>query len=107
MIQSWTYTQLNKVRQYRPDLVDPLIDNLLTQQAELRWLVVIGAYLDSEINLGKAAELLGMHRLELQEQFVKQGIPLRLGVETVEEAQAEYAAITQWNKAVHQKGSHE
>ncbi len=107
MIQSWTYTQLNKVRQYRPDLVDPLIDNLLTQQAELLWLVVIGAYLDSEINLGKAAELLGMHRLELQEQFVKQGIPLRLGVETVEEAQAEYAAIIQWNKTVHQKGSHE
>jgi predicted HTH domain antitoxin len=99
MIQSWTYTQLNKIRRYRPDLVDPLIDNLLTQQAELLWLVVVGAYLDEEINLGKAAELLGMHRLELQEQFVKQGIPLRLGVETVEEAQAEYAAISQWNIA--------
>ncbi len=105
MIQSWTYTQLYKVRQYRPDLVDPLIDNLLTQQAELLWLVVVGAYLDEEINLGKAAELLGMHRLELQEQFVTQGIPLRIGVETVEEAQAECAAISQWNTTSHQKDS--
>jgi predicted HTH domain antitoxin len=107
MIHAWTYTQLHKVRQYRPDLVDPLIENLLTQQAELLWLVVVGAYLAQEINLGKAAELLGMHRLELQEQFITQGIPLRLGVETVEEVQAEYAAISQWNLATHQKGSPE
>ena len=97
MIQPWTYNQLIKIRQYRPELVDQMIDEILTRQTELRWLVVVGAYLDGDINLGKAAELLGMHRLELQEQFVMQGIPLRLGSETLEEAQAELAAITQWN----------
>jgi hypothetical protein len=55
--------------------------------------------LDEAINLGRAAELLNLHRLELQEQFLAQGIPLRLGVETIEEAQAEMAAISHWNTA--------
>ena len=100
MVQAWTYNQLLKVRQYRPELVDHAIEELLTQQTELRWLVVVGAYLDEEINLGRAAELLGMHRLELQEQFLRQGIPLRLGVDTLEEAQAEMAAIAHWNTSV-------
>ena len=96
-IQPWMYDQFIKVRQYRPELVDRMIDEILTRQTELRWLVVVGAYLDKEINLGKAAELLEMHRLELKEQFVKQGIPLRLGAETPEKAYAELDAINQWN----------
>jgi len=106
MIQPWTYNQLLKVRQYRPELVDQMLDAILTQQAELRWLVIVGAYIDEEINLSKAAELLGIHRLELQEQFVRQGITLRLGIDTPEEAQAEFAAITQWNEAASQAVQH-
>ncbi len=74
-----------------------MIDEILSRQSELRRLVVIGAHLDEEINLGKAAELLGLHRLELQEQFLEQGIPLRLGPDSPEEARAELAATTQWN----------
>ena len=99
MAQAWLYNQLLKVRQYRPALVDQAIEDLLDQQTELRWLVVVGAYLDEEINLGRAAELLNLHRLELQEKFLAQGIPLRLGVETIGEAQAEMAAIRHWNTA--------
>ncbi|MBC8183617.1 UPF0175 family protein [candidate division KSB1 bacterium] len=105
MIQSWTYSQLVKVRQFRPELVDQVVDDILTRQPELNWLVVIGAYLDQEINLGKAAELLGMYRLELQEKFVKQGIPLRLGSETSEEAHAEFAATSEWNTSVKEKAN--
>ncbi len=105
MVQAWTYDQLIKVRQYRPELVDQVIEELLNRQAELRWLVVVGAYLDEEINLGKAAEILGVHRLELQAQFQEQGIPLRLGVETMEEAAAEMAAIRQWNTAADRHGA--
>lgn len=100
MVQAWTYDQLNKVRQYRPELVDDAIEELLKRQAELWRLVVVGAYLDEQINLGKAAELLGIHRLELQAQFQQQGIALRLGVDSMEEAQAELAAIRQWNAAL-------
>ena len=88
-----------KVRQYHPELVDQMVEELLNRQAELRWLVMVGAYLDEEISLGNAAELLGIHRLELQKQFREQGIPLRLGVGTMEEAYAEMAAIRRWNTA--------
>ncbi len=106
-IQPWTYDQLIKVRRYRPELVDQMVEEILSRQTELRWLVVVGAYLDREISLGKAAELLGMHRLELEEQFVRQGVPLRLGAETPEEAYAELAAITQWNKAAGENGQND
>lgn len=105
MVQAWTYDQLIKVRQYRPELVDQVFEDLLNRQAELRWLIVVGAYLDEEINLGKAAELLGVHRLELQAQFQEQGIPLRLGIDTTEEAHAEMTAIRQWNKASEPPGA--
>lgn len=50
------------------------------------------AYLAMEINLGKAAELLGLHRLELQKHFHRLGVPLRLGPATLEEAWAEIEA---------------
>ncbi len=103
MIQSWTYDQLTKVRQFRPELVDQIIDDTLTSQPELNWLLVVGAYLDQEINLGKAAELLGIHRLELQDRFKEQGIPIRMGAETKEEAQAEVSAISQWNESTREK----
>ena len=52
----------------------------------MRWVIVVGAYLDRHINLGKAAEAMGMHRLALQEEFLQKGIPLRLGPESFEEA---------------------
>jgi len=50
------------------------------------------AYLSAEISLGKAAELLGLHRLELQERLHQLGVPLHLGPATLEEAWAEIEA---------------
>ncbi|WP_417913188.1 UPF0175 family protein [Candidatus Electronema sp. TJ] len=99
MVEAWTYNQLVKARQYHPELVDTIFEELLTRQNELRWLLVVGAYMDKEINFGKAAELLGMHRLELEEQFRIQGIPVRMCADSLEEARAEAAAIEQWNAA--------
>jgi len=49
-------------------------------------------YLDDEISLARAAELLGLSRLELQERFLRLGVPLRLGPATLEEAWAEIKA---------------
>lgn len=40
---------------------------------------ILGAYLAGEISLGKAAELLDLSRFELQERFLRLGVPLRLG----------------------------
>ena len=53
---------------------------------------MINAYLDRDINLGKAAELLGAHPIELRQQFLKKGIPVHIGCESIEELQAEIAA---------------
>ena len=50
------------------------------------------AYVAMEISLGKAAELLGLHRLELQEHLHRLGVPLHLGPATLEEARAEIEA---------------
>ena len=95
--QPWALNQLVKLRRYQPERVDRAVGEMLEQRADLRWSVVVGAYLDGEINLSKAAELLGMHRLELQESFIAQGIPLCIGPEGIEEARAELAAIEAWN----------
>jgi predicted HTH domain antitoxin len=39
--------------------------------------VIIADYLDGKISLSKAAELLGMTRIELQRKLKEQGIPIR------------------------------
>jgi len=50
------------------------------------------AYLAGEISLGKAAELLGLSRFELQDRFLRLGVPLHLGPATLEDAWAEIEA---------------
>ncbi|MCC7355615.1 MAG: type II toxin-antitoxin system prevent-host-death family antitoxin [Anaerolineae bacterium] len=57
------------------------------------WDRVLSAYLDGEISLGRAAELMGFSRFDLTERFHRLGIPLRLGPATVEEAKAEVEAL--------------
>src|SRR4051812_21968164 len=42
------------------------------------------AYLAEEISLGKTADLLGFSRFELQERFLRLGVPLRLGPATLD-----------------------
>lgn len=53
---------------------------------------VLRDYLDERINLGKAAELLQLSRFELEDSFLRLGIPLRRGARSVEDAQSEIAA---------------
>lgn len=92
----WAIKQLARVREARPELVDHAIASLLETDSELRWSVVLGAYLDHEINLGKAAELLDLHELELRERFRELGVPLRLGSSDLAEARAEVDALAAW-----------
>jgi predicted HTH domain antitoxin len=93
---AWEFEQLARLSRQQPDLVNRAMRRLLDEDAELRWAVVVSAYLAHEINLGKAAELLEMHELDLRERFVKLGIPLRIGPADVAEAQAEADAIRSW-----------
>jgi predicted HTH domain antitoxin len=57
--------------------------------SQARWNQIIAAYLDGHINLGRAARLLNLPIDDLRERFLRLGVPLRLGPETMEEAQAE------------------
>ena len=67
---------------------------LLKNDKELLRSIVIGAYIDGEISLGKAAELLGKTRDELIEEFKKLGIPIRKL--SKEDVIAEVKAILSW-----------
>ena len=53
------------------------------------WNMVIAAYLDGDISLGRVAELLHLSRFELMESFNQAGVPLHLGSATVDEARSE------------------
>lgn len=92
----WVLQQLARLRLQRPELVDSAIARLIEDDQELRWSLVLSAYRDHQINLGKAAELLGMHELELRERFIELGVPLRVGPADLEQAQAEIDAIDAW-----------
>lgn len=95
-VVNWTFSQLVKLQRKRPDLVAEALEQLMRSNPELNWSLVLNAYLDEEINLGKAAELLEIHELELRERFIELGIPLRLGPADLLEAQAEIEAIKNW-----------
>ncbi len=85
----WQLKQLERLYEIEPDIVDNAIAELLNKEPKLREKLIVGAYLDGEINLGKAAELLGIHPVKLRGQLLSKGIPVRMGVETIEEIVAE------------------
>ena len=84
--------QLVKLYDQRPELVNRAITRLIQDDQELGWSLVVGVYRDGQINLGKAAELLNMHELELRDRFIQLGVPLRVGPADLAEAQAEVDA---------------
>jgi predicted HTH domain antitoxin len=92
----WLVEELPRLYRERPDLVHPLLHRLLSESEELHWSLVVRAYQERRINLGKAAELLGLHELELRDRFLELGIPLRLGPADLAEARAEVEAVRAW-----------
>lgn len=60
----WTIVHLEKLHRVRPHQVDAALHKLLEDDPDLAWSLVVSAYLDEDINLGKAAELLHVHELE-------------------------------------------
>jgi predicted HTH domain antitoxin len=61
--------------------------------AQAGWDRVIEAYLDGDISLGRAAQLLGMSRFDLQERLNRLGAPLRVGPADLAEARREVVAL--------------
>ena len=95
-LQEWEIEQLLKLRERQPALGEPALWRLVHENQDIRWSVVVGAYQDRQINLGKAAELLDMTELGLRERFIELGIPLRVGPADLAEARAEVEAIRTW-----------
>jgi predicted HTH domain antitoxin len=98
MEASWPLEQLIKLQRSQPFLVQRALQRLLDEDEELRWLVVVSAYLDEEISIARAASLLDLHPLELRERFMEKGIPLRLGPRDKADAQAEVDALRAWKR---------
>lgn len=93
---AWVFEQLVALRRSRSALVDTALQRLWLEDEQLRWALVTNAYLDQQISLGKAAELLGLHELELRDKYLQLGIPFRYGPASVEEARAEVNALREW-----------
>ena len=94
--ENWTFDQLAKLQKQQPKLVDDALQKMIESTPDLAWSLVVSAYLDEEINLGKAAEMLTMHELELRDRFIELGIPLRIGSVDKVEARAEAQALDSW-----------
>jgi predicted HTH domain antitoxin len=94
----WALEQLSKLDEAQPDLVEDALQTLWQQRPALLRRVVIGAYLDQQISLSRAAELVGLTRPELQRQLVQEGIPIRSLSE--EECTAEVEALRQRSQTV-------
>ncbi|MBZ0298553.1 MAG: UPF0175 family protein [Anaerolineae bacterium] len=76
-------------------ILKALVDYALREATDLRAgdvNEVMHRYLDEQISLAKASEILGLSRYELMERFERLEIPLRLGPETLEDAQEEIAS---------------
>jgi predicted HTH domain antitoxin len=89
----WRLRQLVKLEHAQPALVCQALDKLFAEDETLRWSLVVSAYIDAEISFARAAELLGMHPLDLRAQFIEKGVPLLLGPEDEADAQAEIDAM--------------
>lgn len=96
VLQGWEIDQLFKLQERQPDLLAPIILEMVRENENLRWSLVLGAYQDQQINLGKAAELLGVVELELRQRFIELGVPLRVGPVDLAEARAEAESLRAW-----------
>jgi len=95
-VQGWEIDQLFKLHDQQPGLMEEAIRRLMREDQAIRWSMVVGAYQDEQINLGKAAELLGLAEVELRQRFIELGVPLRVGPADLAEARAEVEAVRAW-----------
>ena len=92
----WEVEELCKLDKIQPEVLEAVLKELWQMKPALYKSVIINAYLDEKINLGKAAELLKVHRLELEKELREKGIPIRRL--SKEDVMAEVEAIREWKK---------
>ena len=92
----WIVDELRKLSEFQPNVVEEILQDIREKHPDLHRPMVIGAYIDDKISLGKAAELLGITRNELEREFKEKGIPLRALHK--EDVIAEVDAIKKWRE---------
>lgn len=90
----WEVEELHKLSKIQPDIVNVALKEMWQKNPDLYKSIVINAYLDEKINLSKAAELLGVDRMELQTELRAKGVPIRFL--SKEDVIAETEAIKEW-----------
>lgn len=90
----WEVEELHKLSKIQPDIINSALKELWQRNPDLYKSIVINAYLDEKINLSKAAELLGVDRMELQTELRAKGVPIRFL--SKEDVIAETEAIKEW-----------
>ena len=68
------------------EVIQDALRHLLRTRGDLRVELAVHRYQSEEISLAKAASLAGVSWAQMRDIMMEQGIPLRLGPETVEEA---------------------
>jgi len=92
----WAIDELKKLSEIQPELISKLLDEIWKKNPEIHRSVIIGAYVDGKISLSKAAESLGITRIELLKELLKKGIPVR--TLSKEDVIAEVDALRLWKK---------
>ena len=88
----WQLHQLERLQQINPQSFNETLNKVLKKDQELWNDLVVGAYINEEISLGKAAELLEVYPLELRKEFLESGIPVRGAADSKEAIIAEKEA---------------
>ncbi len=88
LVDAWLYPDPDAV-------IADALRHLLRNRPDLRINLALHRYQHEAISLAQAASLAGVSWLQMREIMVARGIPLRLGPETVEDAQAEVDALHQ------------
>jgi predicted HTH domain antitoxin len=95
VVRSYGEDQIVLLAHLDYQILKAMVDNALRKPNDVQTAAVsavIRLYLEEQISLAKASEMLGMSRYELMEHFERLGVLLRLGPTTLDEAQDEIAA---------------
>lgn len=90
----WEVEELKNISEIQPKMVKDALKNLWKNDPELYKMVIINAYIDGKINLGKAAEFLQVPRLALEKELRIKGIPIRQL--SLEDISTEVEAVKEW-----------
>jgi predicted HTH domain antitoxin len=90
----WIIEELQKLSEIKPEAMDKILDDVKNRSPDIFKSLVISAYLDEKISIGKVAEMLGIPRIMLQKEFRNKGIPMR--VISADDAIAEVEAMRTW-----------